>query len=365
MKEIKSNNNNQSESANNDIISDNNINKLENNSILNNTTGINISENNENNNNIMNNNNYINNNNIINDINMDNIDNQINNFSQEPPAEDESPPHIPILTFSFKLFFILNFLAYIQTYNKSFDLKNYTLCLWPIINKNQYYRLITSHFYHLSLFDFLFNMIGFYFATKYIEKEIGSIYTVLIIFYGIISTSILYLIVLWIFKKILRYSEYNFIYQCGFSSMDFFLFLCYFLLKKNYNRNINFSQIDLRGIHSVYFTILLLQLITPSASIVFNTCGATCAFFIFGIFKFLGLPRNYWINDMEKLFGLNKKNNCHIKYFLGYYSLNENDDIIRNVKELDYFFDNKNKENKNNVNNSDIDTSHSNGNNGH
>jgi membrane associated rhomboid family serine protease len=377
MNEIKSNtdkiinnNYNQTESAqdanisynNNTQISENNINKPDNNSIMNNTTGINISESNENNNNMIYNNNY--NNNIINDTNMHNLDNQISNDLIDVPEEVEPPPH-PFLSFSFKLLFLLNSLAYIQSFCKSYDLKKYTLCLWPIINKNQYYRLITSHFYHLSFFDFLFTMIGFYYATKCIEKEIGSIYTIIIIFHGMISTSILYIIVLWIFKKVLRYSEYNFIYQCGFSSMVFFLFLCYFLLKKNFNRNINISSIDLRGIHSVYFTILMLQLITPSASIVFNTCGASCAFFIFGIVKYFGMPRNYWIIDMEKIFGLNKKNNCHIKYILGYYSLNEKDDIINNVKEFDYFLDNKNRENNNNINNSEINTTQSNGNSNH
>ena len=40
---------------------------------------------------------------------------------------------------------------------------------------------------------------------------------------------------------------------------------------------------------------------------------------------------------MEKILGLNKTKNCEIKYFFGYFSINENDNIINNVKEFDYF----------------------------
>ena len=352
---IGDSNNNQTESEQNDNIKDhnnkpqileNNINNDNNNSIINNTTEENISENIENNNimiNHINNSQENNNNNNIQNINNHIIDDSIN----IPPVEEEPKPYNPKLTFSFKIFFILNTLSYIQSFYKLYDLKKYTLCLWPIINKYQYYRLITNHFYHLGFFDYLITMIGLFFATKYLEREIGSIYLILIIFYGIIMSSILYIIVIWMFKTILRFSEYNFIYQCGFSSIDFCLYLSYFLLKKNYNNNIDLSFIELRGLHSVYFAILIFQLITPSASIIINISGVFSASLIYRYIKFFGLPRNYWINDIEKLFGLNKINNCQIKCILGYISINENDIIKNNVKEFDYFLDNINKQKKN------------------
>ncbi len=353
--------NNQIESEQNNkkaqnMISDNNIDNIDkNNSIINNNM---IEENIQvikDNNNITNDNN-INNNNIIDNSNIRNINDIINNDSIDIlEIEEESKPYNPVFTFCFKLFFILNILAYIQSYSKSFEIKKYTLTIWPIINKNQYYRAVTGYFYHFTFFDLLISMIGLFLTTKYLEREIGSIYTILIIFYGIISNSILYLTIMWIFRIVLRYYEYNIVYQCGFTSIDFCLYLSYFLLKKNYNRNINFSFIDLRGATSVYYVIIIFQLITPSPSLIFNICGASGAFLIFGIIKYFGLPRNYWINDMEKFFRLNKTKNCGFKNFLGYFSINENENISNNVKEFDYFFDKINNKNEIIDNNIDID----------
>ena len=100
----------------------------------------------------------------------------------------------------------------------------------------------------------------------------------------------------------------------------------------------------MRGIHAVYFIILLFQLITPSASIIFNLCGTLSSALVFKVFKYFSFPRNYWIRDIEKIFGLHKIRNCCIKKILGFISINENEIIINNVKELDYFIDNLNRE---------------------
>ena len=348
---VENENNNEIGSEKNEAIPnnyENSANQNENNNIYQNTTAVNLSQSIDNNNII--NNNY-NNSNSENNNNIENFNNQINNDSiNVPEIEQEIEPEIYIpkynFTFSFKLFFILNTLAYIHSKFNSYQLKNYTLCLYPIINKQQYYRLISSHFYHFGFFDYLSTMLGLFLATKYLEKEIGSIYTILIIFHGLILTSVFYIIVMWLFRTLFRFSEYNFnfIFQCGFASIDFCLFLSYFLLKKNFRSNLSFSFIELRGIHAVYFVILVFQLITPSASIILNLCGTLTAFLVFKVCKYFSLPRNYWISDVEKIFGLNKIRNCSIKIFLGFISINENETVINNVKELDYFFDNLNRE---------------------
>ena len=267
--EFNDNNDNSIQGEKNESIPNNNESSpAENNisNISNSNQNINTEENNINeilNHNIMENNN-IDNNNIINNENNINDNNDSINI---PEIEEINDPQF---TFSFKILLILNTLGYIHSFFKSYELKNFSLCLWPIINKAQYYRIITSHFYHFGFFDYLTTMIGLFFATKYLESEIGSIYTILIVFHGIIITSLFYLIIMWIFKTILRFLEYNFIYQSGFSSIDFCLYLSYYLLKKNYRRNISLSFIDLRGIHSVFFVIFIFQLITPSASIILN-----------------------------------------------------------------------------------------------
>lgn len=297
-----------------------------------------IVEENNNNNNIINNmpeNNILaeNSNQIDNNINRTNINNSI----EEPEIEESPEIFNPKITFSFAFFFILNTLCFIHSFFTSFELKNYSLCLWPIINKRQYYRLIVSHFYHYGIFDYLIAMTGLFFITKYLEREIGSIYTIIIALHGIIIVSFFYLLSMWIFKSLFRLIEYNFVYQYGFSSIDFCLYMSYYLLKKNYHANINFSFIDIRGIHSVYILILIFQLITPSASLILNVCGTLSAIIVFKLLKYFSLPRNEWVSETEKFLRLENKNGNSVKKFLCYFSSNENDNIINNLKELDYF----------------------------
>ena len=130
-KHIKQNNINN----NNEVqITESNLNNVNNINIDQNTTVTNISQNLENNNIINNNNNNENNYNIIhyNLINNNYIENnQINGDGHEEVLDLEN--NDPKFTLSFKLFFLLNALAYIHTYFKSFDIKNYTLCLYLII----------------------------------------------------------------------------------------------------------------------------------------------------------------------------------------------------------------------------------------
>ena len=352
---------NQEDANNNDKNGD--INQIPNNeinSINNNNINIETQENNnsaefQNTNNINNNqmenitNEYtLQNNDSINHVNSNNynenqintLNNNNNNNNNNQIIDEAQEIYNPKITFSFLFFISLNTLGFIHSFLNSYDLKNYSLCLWPILNKKQYYRLFASHFYHYGVFDFLTTMTGLYLITKHLEREIGSIYTIVIAVHGMIIASFLYLLTMWVFKSVLKLTEYNFIYQCGFSSVDFCLYMSYFLLKKNYRSHLDLSFIELRGIHSVYIVILIFQLITPSASLILNICGTFSAVIVFKINKYITLPKNDWVLDTEKFLGLNKQDNKSniLKDLIGYFSTTENDVIKKNLCELDYFF---------------------------
>ena len=304
------------------------INEINNNNEMIQNNEININNNEENNNNI---------NQIITNENLEEGNNNITNDSIN--IEDDEfieEKFNPLFTFSFKLFFILNSLSYYYTNYKSNKIKNYSLCLWPIINKNQYYRIITSHFCYKGFLDYLLSMLGLFYITKYLEREIGSIYLIIIAFHGMIFICVLYLYFFWLIKYMFNAISLNFIEQGSFSGIDFCLFLSYFLLKKNKSRNVNLNSFDLKGIYLVYLIILLIQFLSPSALLFLNIGGTVSAFLIFKFSKNTTLPRNNWIMDMEKLFGLDNDKNI-VKIILGYYSLKDNEKIIDNVKEFDNF----------------------------
>lgn len=342
INEIQKNNIIQNDNLQNDNLqNDSNINTI--NSINNNIN--NINEQNNNNeiiqNNEMNINNNIDNNQNINQIitneNLEEVNNNIANDSINLEDEEIIEENFnPTFSFSFKLFLIINSFSYYYTYYKANKFKNYSLCLWPIINKNQYYRIITNHFCYEGFLDYFLSMLGLFYITKYLEKEIGSLYLILIAFHGIIFTSIIYLSLMWLINFLFRASVIYLTEQGSFSGVDFCLFLSYFLLKKNKTRNVNLNSVDLKGIYLVFLVILLIQFLYPSAMFVLNISGTFAAFLVFKISKNTTLPKNSWVIDMEKLLGLDNKNNI-IKNILGFYSLNDSENILNNVKEFDNF----------------------------
>ena len=180
-------------------------------------------------------------------------------------------------------------------------------------------------------------MLGFFYLTKYLERQIGSIYLILFVFHAMIITSILFLGFMWLFKFMLMSCSFNFIEQGSFSGVDFCLYLSYFLLKKNRSANINIlNSLDFKGVYLVYLTMLLIQFLSPTSMFFLNISGTLAAFLIFALLKSFTLPKNKWVNDIEKLINLDNPKSV-VKNILGYYSLNDNENIIENVKEFDYF----------------------------
>lgn len=325
---------------NNNIIQENNI---QNESNISQNISDNITNNNFNDNNnndiIGNNNNQENNNNnhIITNENLEEDNNNNSIVNDSINIEDEEivdQKFNPIFTFSFKLYFILNTISYYFTYYKENKIKNFSLCLWPIFYKNQYFRIISCHFIYEGFLDYFLSMLGLFYITKYLEREIGSMYLLLISFQGMILSSIFYLCFMLLFKYFLRAWIHNFIEQCSFSGIDFCLFLSYFLLKKNKSRDITINSLDFKGTYLVYIAILLLQFMNPSAMFILNISGVLAAFCIFKLSKYYTLPKNKWICETEKILCLDDNKN-YIKNILGYYAINDDKNIIENVKEFD------------------------------
>ena len=281
-----------------------------------------------------------NDNNLIQNIENDNQNNGninlINNQNDLNIQLNVQENHNHKITFSFILFLVINTLGFIHSFFKSYDIKNYSLILWPLIRKKQLYRIFSNHFYHHGLFDYLTNMIGAFYITKYLEKEIGTIFIIIISIHSIILTSIFYLISVFILKFLLRLPIYNFFEQCGFSSLFFTLYFSYFLLGKNYERKINLLFIIVRGIYSTYLLMLLIQILTPNASLIGNLCGTLSAYIMFRICKYITFPKIEWVKDFESFFTLNSAEN-KMRKLLGYICVEEDNNIIDNLKQLNCF----------------------------
>jgi membrane associated rhomboid family serine protease len=287
---------------------------------------------NDNNNSNINNNNEINNNNLINDS---NIESQSNNEEINiPSVNQQDEKYIPKFCLSFKILFILNSMGFFYSFKNSFDVKNYILSVWPIIYKEQFYRIIFCYFFYQNTFDFIISIISLFFITKYLELSIGTVYTIIITFIGMIITSIIYVLFMIIFKIIFRYGEF---YLTGFSgSITIFynLSIVYYLLKSNRDANFNFGFFDIKGLYFMFYLASFHQFISPSGILILNICGAFSSYLIIKQIGYFILPRNIWVKKFELILRLNKDNKCDFKNYLGYHSISENDNIINNIRDL-------------------------------
>ena len=107
-------------------------------------------------------------NSLVQNIENENNNNIINNQSELNIQLNEPEIYNPKITFCFILFLFINIIGYIHSFFKSYDIKNYSLILWPLLRKKQYYRILSNHFYHHGLFDLLTNMFGTYHITQYL-----------------------------------------------------------------------------------------------------------------------------------------------------------------------------------------------------
>jgi membrane associated rhomboid family serine protease len=212
------------------------------------------------------------------------------------------------LTFIFDLFFLLNLCLFLPTI-LALDLRVYSICTWPIFHKNQYYRLITHHFFHINLIHILFNMIFFYFVGRNLEKKIGSVYFFMTIICSMIFISFIYLIIVlsmnFLTVGLLGFNEYNYDFYCsiGFSGILFSIFYVQCNLPSvKESLSYFFGLIPIKSKYSPLCYIVLIQVLNPKASFLGHLAGICCGYLIEKFFIHVLFPRKGWIVAFEEKF---------------------------------------------------------------
>lgn len=271
---------------------------------------------------------------------LDNNDNQIEynefpiNISNLNYNNEINTIHYKI-SFSFTLIFIINVICLFHSYFPSFEIGNYSLCLWPTINKYQYYRIITNHFYHYGLYHFIFNMFTLYFSIKAIERDIGTIYSLIIILCSMILISLIYIFIIFILKVTFYSSKFNFAQQCGFSAVCFTIHTFYFQLTKNKEITFSFLFIQIMGKYSPFLLIFVFLLFIPNSSQISHLAGIVSAYLLFRLLSYIVFPRLEWIKDAERKINI-CNNNLFFKY-IEYVSV-KNEIIMKNINEFNNFW---------------------------
>jgi len=281
------------------------------------------------------------------------------------------------LTFVFIYFFLLILFMFILN---SFDLisaKNFSLSLWTLKYKKQYYRLLTHHFIHSNIVELLFNMTLFYYFVNYLERKVGTLYLMVYISNSLIWTSLVFYsclqsfnyILINLFKSKINLDGYS---SFGFSSVIFNLIYLYYTLHglDNYINILELSLIKSRFMP--FLLVMLFYFVSPNTSIILNVSGIISGMIFKDLLIYLAIPNKLWILHSENVFkGLVEK----LKQSAGYIelkNLSDNDikvisDDLKNFPLLTYFTrnnigfsranvinDGDNANNANNANNNQI-----------
>lgn len=142
--------------------------------------------------------------------------------------------------------------------------ENITFVPYLILEKGEYYRLITSNFFHGNIFHLLTNIYSFYSFSYILENQFRNSvkYAALIFFLGILSNIIVILISL---IEIYLFKTSNIYYTqiLGFSSIIFGLKI---ILLNKFNINTQYFGIILNPNQTMIFELIFASIMFPNAS---------------------------------------------------------------------------------------------------
>ena len=191
-------------------------------------------------------------------------------------------------------FFIINicFFIYCEYYDILYS--SFSINVFSIFYKKQFYRIITHHFTHYGFGHILINFIIISFSGIIIEEIIGTFYSFYIMFCLIILSSIIYLFFCVFLKFIFsnNYLSYNFDFlsNLGMNSLIWSLI--------TYNFCFTYKELLIKyySFYIIYFII--------SNSYFGNISGILSGFIIFYLKKLI-LPNIKAVKDFETKFNLN------------------------------------------------------------
>ncbi len=209
-------------------------------------------------------------------------------------------------TFLFTILLLLNSFIFILGIFGIYETFDFSICDWPIRYKNQYYRIFTHNFIHLSFIHIFFNMIFFYFVGPQVEKRIGTIFTFIYIFHSVIILSIVYLMIAklldYFLVHFMKFKDFNYDFYCsiGFSGVLFslFYFWCNFSsISETYQNFLLVAPIKSKFLPFCY--LIFLQILNPNSSFLGHLSGIISGVLIKYFFVFFTFPNKNWIQNFE------------------------------------------------------------------
>ena len=257
----------------------------------------------------------------LNNNNNDNLNNQ-NRENNNENINNNFFTKYPNITISFLIFLIINIFVFMYSKVIPIETSKYIFQYVPIVEKNQYYRIVSRYFIHFGMFHLIIELFTFFYLCKYCENMLGTLLTISLIFTCMILDSVIHLFIIPIISFFFRgrfsiISNYN--YEGGLTPVIFTLLTYLSLYHKNRNEQFSWeSLIILKAKYSYIYLLGILYFFTPNRTFYGNVSGIIGGFILKKYPKYL-LPRIKWIKEIEECYSLDK-----IKVLYRYIDLNNN-----------------------------------------
>lgn len=186
----------------------------------------------------------------------------------------------------------------------AFTLNKYVICPGSVMIHQQYYRLLSSAFFHSGALHILMNMMSLFYLGKTIESKLGTLVFIgLTIQFALLSNT-LYVLTAYAMAYLTADMSWNNYCSVGFSGVLFAFLVIQTRISDAQTRSI-FGVISVPTFIYPWVLLLLLQILMPNISFLGHLAGLLMGiFYTRGYLQLLSLPT--WILQKIENSGLEK-----------------------------------------------------------
>ncbi|MGK3734319.1 MAG: membrane associated rhomboid family serine protease [Bacillariaceae sp.] len=170
------------------------------------------------------------------------------------------------------------------------NIQLFTMCPRLILYMNEYYRIFTSVFNHANLTHIGMNMLSMSTISTVLEKRIGTLRLLFSIWWSILLTSTIYIIIAYTAYKIFGYDTWMYQHSIGFSGIIFHLSVLESYL--NPGKRSIFGFFSVPSFVYPWALLLILQLILPGLSFLGHLSGI-----LTGTLEYYGVWDRLFLSD--------------------------------------------------------------------
>ncbi|KAG7369610.1 rhomboid family protein [Nitzschia inconspicua] len=181
----------------------------------------------------------------------------------------------------------------------SLDLQTFTMCPRLVLYTHEYYRLLTSTLFHVNIMHIGMNILSTSAIGTLLEKQMGTLRLVFSIWWAMLLTSSLYILISWLAYIILGYDQLLYSHAVGFSGVIFHMSVLETYLHPRPSRSL-FGFVSVPQTSYPWALLILLQFIMPQISFLGHLAGIlTGNLQYFGVLDHTFLMSDAYLIDME------------------------------------------------------------------